>query len=348
MVMGQHFGWLLPSQLGNQLPRYATGNVAVLTFFALSGFIIVDAADNSYNHRAFAFLQNRAMRIFPPLLVALLLSVGVHDALMRAGSLRLLPDSVGFLADRSMIFSWKNLVYNVLYTFPLLGHLARPTYRFLPYAWAIRTELTFYLVLSGSIWISSRFGPLSRVLRTIGCLFLLLSLEFHLVGKGEEFRYFPYFAYGGLIYYANKGSPLCALLACASLLLCLYDFSSYDAGTQASLVARFGTRPWLVQYFALLLCLSLVWTLSLARSPRPLIRFDQVLGGLSYALYLNQFVCIIAIYSILRPSYAALCAGAAAAIAVAVLMTSVLEPFLKPIRDRIRGVEVAPSGHSSI
>ena len=55
MVVAQHVVWIAPPGLSEILRRAATGNIAVLTFFALSGFIMAEAADQFYGGRPWAF-----------------------------------------------------------------------------------------------------------------------------------------------------------------------------------------------------------------------------------------------------------------------------------------------------
>jgi peptidoglycan/LPS O-acetylase OafA/YrhL len=65
LVMEQHFvADLAPAPLAIALAPYAFGNVAVLVFFALSGFVITEAVDSIYRGRPGAFLTNRLLRIF--------------------------------------------------------------------------------------------------------------------------------------------------------------------------------------------------------------------------------------------------------------------------------------------
>ena len=71
LVMAQHFGAdLAPAPLAAALAPYMTGSVAVLVFFALSGFVITEAVDSVYRGRPVPFLTNRLLRIVPHFLLA--------------------------------------------------------------------------------------------------------------------------------------------------------------------------------------------------------------------------------------------------------------------------------------
>ena len=73
LVMVQHFGAdLAPAPLATALAPYFTESVAVLVFFALSGFVITEAVDSVYRNRPIPFLTNRLLRIVPHFLLALI------------------------------------------------------------------------------------------------------------------------------------------------------------------------------------------------------------------------------------------------------------------------------------
>ena len=58
LVMAQHFGAdLAPAPLAAALAPYMTGGVAVLVFFALSGFVITEAVDSVYRSRSGSFFD---------------------------------------------------------------------------------------------------------------------------------------------------------------------------------------------------------------------------------------------------------------------------------------------------
>ena len=80
LVMAQHFGAdLAPAALAAALAPYMTGSVAVLVFFALSGFVITEAIDSVYRGRPVPFLTNRLLRIVPHFLLAVALAMLAHE-----------------------------------------------------------------------------------------------------------------------------------------------------------------------------------------------------------------------------------------------------------------------------
>src|SRR5947209_2601884 len=80
LVMLQHFAAdLAPVPLARAVAPYAVGSMAVLAFFALSGFVITEAVDRVYRDRPGAFLANRLLRIGPHFVLAVALSILAHE-----------------------------------------------------------------------------------------------------------------------------------------------------------------------------------------------------------------------------------------------------------------------------
>ena len=66
---------------------YEPGSLAVLAFFALSGFVIAEAADVAYRGRPVAFLGNRLLRIVPHFVLAMMISIILQGYFFAAGML---------------------------------------------------------------------------------------------------------------------------------------------------------------------------------------------------------------------------------------------------------------------
>ena len=87
LVVVSH-SWDLTFAENNLLVDIGIGNVAVMGFFVLSGFIITEALATFYAGRPVAFLANRLTRIAPPYWAALAFSIGVHLLLFAHGYVR--------------------------------------------------------------------------------------------------------------------------------------------------------------------------------------------------------------------------------------------------------------------
>lgn len=232
MVIVQHAHWVAPVGLSSwlQLPR--TGTIAVLAFFVLSGFIITEAAERFYERRAVSFFANRMLRIFPPLMLAMALSIGVHYSL--GDQLRIMDDYHG-----AEPFSSRNLLQNLWFCIPVFGDiLPRPEYPFIPYIWAIRTEFLFYGVVFCALLAASRLGPFRRVLSCLGVSFALLYVAWRLGALHvETLRFIPYFALGCAMYFARMRSIVPSATVLILTVVCLADVGDVAPGGSAHLYA---------------------------------------------------------------------------------------------------------------
>src|SRR5271168_1134737 len=78
MVVLQHYQHLLPPEQRRIFSSTGSGAIAVAAFFAVSGFVVAEALATFYHDRPGAFLANRLLRLGPPYIAALALSVLVH------------------------------------------------------------------------------------------------------------------------------------------------------------------------------------------------------------------------------------------------------------------------------
>jgi peptidoglycan/LPS O-acetylase OafA/YrhL len=117
LVMVQHFGAdLAPASLASALAPYGCGSVAVLVFFALSGFVITEAADSVYRNRPGPFLTNRLLRIVPHFLLAVALAMLAHEFFRIAGGVHLWRSQPSF-PDNA--FAPSNVLLNFLAIAPI-------------------------------------------------------------------------------------------------------------------------------------------------------------------------------------------------------------------------------------
>ncbi len=147
--MLQHFAAdLAPAPLARAFTPYAVGSIAVLAFFALSGFVITEAIDCIYRERPGAFLGNRMLRILPHFLLAVALAMLAHEIFRATGGERLWRSQPSFPADA---FTPANVALNFIGIVPLADRFI--DYNFLSISWAVRVEMAFYLVICGCITI---------------------------------------------------------------------------------------------------------------------------------------------------------------------------------------------------
>jgi peptidoglycan/LPS O-acetylase OafA/YrhL len=344
LVMAQHFGAdLAPAPLALALAPFAVGNVAVLVFFALSGFVITEAVDSVYRQRPVAFLTNRLLRIVPHFVLAVALAMLAHALFRLAGGVRLWRSQPSFPDDA---FGLPNVLLNFMEIVPLGKRMLQ--YDFLTITWAIRVEIAFYVAMSACIVIGRRL-PWSRggFALAAGALAVLLLpavwLAVHRSGP-EMLMYTPYFAFGGALYFATVGSRIGWLTA----LLCVPIMLGQFVGDELRIVpiqgiplSLTGNLIALIALLALMTGLAFV-PISGGRS------VDRMLGNLTYPLYLyHEVVLIVVLTFTTLYAYSTLAMGFALSLATAALMMALVDPAMNRYRDRIRGKALYPAGEGA-
>ena len=343
MVMVQHFmAALAPEFVATTASRYEIGSVAVLAFFALSGFVIMEAADQLYIGRPRAFLGNRLLRVFPHFLIACLVAIVFFYLLGEVDWLRL-PHNEQALPSAAAL-SAKNILWNLVGVLPLSDRYMN--FNFLTIAWAVRVEMAFYLAVAaalvGAAWLAKR-GILPARKAFIASALALVALSAPLFvlsisGKGlAMFQYLPYFVFGGALYTSvSQGGRTARALASVAFAGIVWQFLSLPDHHPVLGYARDVTAQ-----FALLASLIAIITL-LAHWPTH--RFqsvDRSLGDLTYPLYMyHRDVALLAASFCSSLSFAGLSMAVILSIAVAWLAHKTLDPVVDRLRHRIRGQAV--------
>ena len=339
LVVAQHVGPLGPA--GMDWTVWATGSTAVLAFFALSGFVITEAAERFYQARPGAFAVNRGIRIVPQYLLALALSVA-SVALVARYRPGFLPNEL-VTGSPTQMFAPGNLATNLIAILPGTqdGHM------FVPYAWALRAEIAFYVLLAGTIWLASHMR--SAAYPTLACAGAAIFAAF-LAGKGPGlFQFAPFFAYGIAAYFATARRSLGLYAVVAGLFgVCLWT------ALRISIPSAFAWRAYSAAesvthaaLFSALLLAPLV--LSRVELPDHWRRVDRRIGDLSYPVYLQQIAVLVLFSAFLPHAYWAVAAAFVAALALGFLSDRVLERALRKLRDRVRGRRLeapAPAGRA--
>jgi peptidoglycan/LPS O-acetylase OafA/YrhL len=339
LVMAQHFGAdLAPAALAVALAPFAIGNVAVLVFFALSGFVITEAIDSVYRQRPGAFLSNRMLRIVPHFVLAVALAMLAHELFRLAGGVRLWRSQPSFPDDA---FALPNVLLNFLEIVPLGKRLLQ--YDFLTITWAIRVEMAFYVAMSGCIIIGRRLPWPRGFALAAGVLALLLLpaawLAVHRSGP-EMLMYTPYFVFGSGLYFATVGSRIGWITALLCVPIMLWQF----VGDELRIVPIQGIPLSLTGNLITLIILLAIMT-ALAFVPIAGGRTtDRMLGNLTYPLYLYHEVVLIVVLTFTTGyAYSTLAIGFALSLATAALMMALVDPAVTRYRDRIRGKALHPA-----
>ena len=339
LVMAQHFGAdLAPAALAKALAPFAFGSVAVLVFFALSGFVITEAVDSVYRQRPGPFLANRLLRIVPHFILAVALAMLAHEVFRLAGGTRLWRSQTSFPDDA---FDVRNVLLNFLELLPLGKRMIQ--YHFLTITWAIRVEMAFYVAIFLCIVIGRRL-PWPRGFAFVGSILALLLLPsvwlaVHRLGL-EMLMYTPYFVFGSALYFAAARSRIGCVIALMCVPVMLWQFIE----DQVRIVPLQGIPLSLAGNLIALLILMTVMT-GLAFAPITRGRgIDRLLGNLTYPLYLYHEVVLIVILTFTTGySYGTLVAGFALSLATAALMMALVDPAVTRYRDRIRGAALRPN-----
>ena len=338
---------------GHLVRRIGIGNIAVMSFFILSGFIITEALTTFYANRPFAFMANRLARIVPPYWAALTVSVVIHAALAWHGPVRMSPTET----MPPSAFDAVNLIENALAIFARPSELTfvqdHPFYGFVRFYWAIYIELLFYgavFVVAALAAIPSvkrrQLGPAIAIAAITGATVLHISGEY----AGRELLAFPgrwgltftpYFLTGVFLYFSLTHWSRAALIGLAiSYGLMALHFSRYvqhkiplsDAWAHG-LLEPGNAIPILM----LLGVPGLLKTLAYTRAGR-IAPIDWRLGSLSYPIYLNHWVVIVALYTLTdEHGYTVQATAIAASIALSWLLMHVVETPMASLRDRLRG-----------
>ncbi|HTR16840.1 MAG TPA: acyltransferase family protein [Acetobacteraceae bacterium] len=332
MVMLQHFQYLLPETERPLFSHFGFGVTAVAVFFVISGFIVAEANETFYAARPGAFLCNRLLRVVPPYLAALALSVLLHEALWRAGLLRLWD----FAPETSPVTP-EQVLAGVVSLLPgaragaLIGG-----FEFVPFVWSLRVELAFYLLAAVAFQavdiLSRRAGP--AVARAAGVGLLLACFAVFAIwrvrGGPLLIGDLPCFLFGVTVYrFWRQPGPGAALAALVALACTLLGFAAWQQRGQPVLADQV---PVLLGLFALF---GLLTTLRAAPRWQGI---DKALGALSYPLYLNHYVVGIGLYDLTaQRGFGLYALGAALSLLLAAVMHWGLEVPLAPLRTRIRG-----------
>jgi len=335
MVLGQHVHWLAPGGVRREMESYSTGDIGVLMFFVLSGFVISEAADLFYKTRPFAFLGNRMLRIMPPYLFALTVCVLCSYALVSTGTFKMIEDPRFAVQVSSAMFLPRNLVANVLYLIPGMDKLfGAPTLSFIPIAWAIRTEMAFYFTVFAALLASGRRLRLEVVMFVLALAQIGLYALWLVKGFPHLARYGPYFGLGVSLYYAVTGRRVAWILSGVFFGEMLFDFSIYGVpfGTN-----RLAMPQVIAQYALFTACAGAIAVLPHLRGSIAAAKLDSALGDLSYPFYLNQITVMLVVNSLIEaPSVGVMVAASIVVLLVSIVADRAVEPVFAPLRNRLR------------
>ncbi|MBF0462032.1 MAG: acyltransferase [Magnetococcales bacterium] len=330
LVMVQHFGVnLAPEYVVRVLYPLAVGSNAVLVFFVLSGFIIVEASHFFYQERPVAFLLNRLLRVVPPFVVAISLSIVLHGVCWQvAGTLQSI-EGEGLTAA---VFALPDLLKNYLSFLPstkAVGLL--PDYSFLPYVWAIRIELLFYGVVfaSGLLYRLTRSGVAHGFCLGVAGVGGLAVAGFFL---SKAPGYAPYFVFGAALFYVRLGKKKAYGLLLPAIPMMVWHFWHTHIPT-GDAPAYAANLPAQMAILVVLLVLTVFLSHYEGQYGQ---KWDRFLGELSYPLYLNHFVVGILARNLFSRTITCFLIALVASFCLSVVLYYLVDRPLKQIRNKVR------------
>ena len=326
MVVLQHFQHLLRPEQRGFFAQAGLGAVAVAVFFVISGFVVAEANEVFYDGRPLAFMGNRLIRVMPPYLAALALTVGVHALLWHAGRLVLWDYSL-----RLSPLDPRLLVSGLLGMVPgFRTSLVAQDFEFIPFVWSLRMEMAFYLAACVTLLGARRCAcavALALVAACVASALFLLQMRPGLLSTA------PMFLLGVAVYLVLQQKTRWRLLFClVAGMLAAAGFLSWQ---------QHGTPQALAQFAMLGALLLAFLVLCKGHADGPVSSWDRGAGGLSYPLYLNHYAVGLAVFNLTQRRGASVYATCVlVSLLVAWLMARLAEAPLRSVRDRIRGIRL--------
>lgn len=344
LVVIGHYHFFLPEEASKTIRLFNLGNVAVMTFFVISGYIMAEANNIFYQNKTLKFIQNRALRIMPLFIVALFLSVIIHfiineiSASKLINSIRTIGDYENLDFTYPKIFTIENLASNFLrliiwdglnYLFSIKEH-----YIFVRYAWAIFIELKFYVLIAIFYILYYRYNKkIIAIIFTV--IFSILPLFIIIENiKYSILNFSPFFLTGVFLYYYILEKNILILIGgLGNFSLSIYSLYTFlDVGGENKLFL-------LVDCFLYSIFTWFIYYLSKFQGTNFVIRIDKILGDLSYPMYINQYAIQIFFlsYQIIENKTLNFIGAIVTLMTVAFIINTSIESKIKIIRNKNRG-----------
>lgn len=326
----------------------ATADVAVQTFYMVSGFYMGLVLTEKYHH-VWSFFTNRVLRLYPAYLAVLLVTLAHSLARWAIGRSAADPGLIlyethfqplnllakAYIVGTNVLLVGQDVAmflklspdgHSLMFTsnfMPILPHVEK--FLLVPQSWSISIELGFYVLAP---WLVRRSTPvlIAIVATTIAARVWLASIG--LAFDPWTYRFFPVevgtFTFGMLIYRSMSSrqvSQPIAVAAMIGLVALTLTLSAIPGG-------------WITRVAFYAFC---AWALPAAFQLTKHNRVDRYLGELSYPVYLTHLLVIsVALYS----GWSGIRGAALIVVMVLAASIAVHELVQKPV-DRYRARRVA-------
>lgn len=314
--------------------QFGFGNVGVMLFFVVSGFVIFEALDLFYRDRTPQFLANRAFKIYPAYWTATLLMYLVHLTVNVSGVIEVPPPQYsawGFFVNATLLTAYFKVGNNLLV---------------LSLAWAVLVECQFYILAAALVALSRRLPTPGAALAAAGGLALLAYL--YVLATGSYTRFFgnlqfaPFFVLGSALYFVDtRRTRFPMLLAGAALLLSLHAYFDYNlrGNIRQKEIDWAAGLPWPVIASTLMYATGVALLLALLRCRVGSAAewWDKRLGDLTYAIYMIHLPIIPVISLIGLSPWPTFLIIVTLTILSAIAIQHYVERPLTRVRNRLRG-----------
>lgn len=292
MVLWSHSLSLFIPEL--KIANFQIGNVAVSSFFLLSGYLMNSSIQSWYIKKPNNFILNRYLRISPPLFVASILSIIIHVILSNK---YILIDGTAIIAKDFV--SKSNIIYTILTPIYPLNYIiykiffqnSLMNYTFVKYSWAIFIELIFYWL----IFIAYKH-KIKKLILCITTILFFIALDKLYLHKFiflhnstiiNIFQWAPHFILGTLLSSFFKKNKLLTFLFIILSIIQLKFYAQND-------------YIYVIILYLLVNTIAFSSVLKSNNNDKFKKYFDKQLGTLSYPVYINQYSLSILFFSLLN------------------------------------------------
>jgi len=294
MVLWSHSLSLFIPEL--KIANFQIGNVAVSSFFLLSGYLMNSSIQSWYIKKPINFILNRYLRISPPLFIASILSITIHVILSNKNIF--LIDGTAIISNEFV--SKSNIIYTILTPFYPFNYIfykiffqnTLMNYTFVAYSWAIFIELIFYWL----IFFAYKY-KIKKLIVFLSTILFFMALDklylhnFNFLNNSSTiniFQWAPHFILGTLLSsFFEKNNYLLTYLFIFLSIIQLKFYAQNDY----------------IYVILLYLAVNTIAFSSILKSTnndKLKKYFDKQLGTLSYPIYINQYSLSILLFSLLN------------------------------------------------
>jgi peptidoglycan/LPS O-acetylase OafA/YrhL len=292
MVLWSHSLSLFIPEL--KIANFQIGNVAVSSFFLLSGYLMNSSIQNWYIKKPINFILNRYLRISPPLFIASILSITIHVILNSKNII--LIDGTALISNEFV--SKSNIIYTVLTPFYPFNYIIYKiffqntvmNYTFVAYSWAIFIELIFYwLIFFAYKYKIKKFIVFFSTILFFMALDKLYLHNFNFLNNISTiniFQWAPHFILGTLLSSFNEKNKILTVLFGILSIIQLKYYAHED-------------YIYVILFYLLINTIAFSSILKSTNNDSLKKYFDKQLGTLSYPIYINQYSLSILLFSLL-------------------------------------------------